>query len=189
MTKYSVLVFFHVASVIVWVGTGTAVALVALYAARSRDRAILDRLDGLVAWLGLRVLAPASLSALGFGIWAAHTGGWPRLFWFKVGEAAFAVSFLTTATLRIPLLRRARRGSIDPLRLARSFVALGIVELTVLYIAVGDMVVKPSSNDTTAITAGAIALGAAVLGAAAVFFAGGGGGATAPGRASAKVAS
>jgi Predicted integral membrane protein (DUF2269) len=173
MTKYSVLVFFHVASVIIWVGTGTAVATVALYALRSRDSAILALLDRLVAWLAVRVLGPAALSALGFGIWAAHTGGWPRLFWFKVGEAAFAVSFLTTAALRIPMLRRARRGGIDPLRFARRLVALGVIELTVLYLAVGDMVVKPSSSDTAALTTGGIALGVAVVLAAAILVSGG----------------
>jgi len=153
MNQSNVLVFFHVASVIVWLGAGTTVALVAVYAQRARDRVILERLAGLVAWLAPRVFAPASLAALGFGIWAAHSGHWPRLFWFHVGEAAFGISFLLNVAVRLPLVRRARRGAIDPRR--------------VLYLAVADMVIKPSSSDTTTLSTGAGILAVAVLAAGA----------------------
>ena len=154
MNHYDVLVFLHVASVIVWLGVGTTVALVAVYAQRARDGAILERLASLVAWLAPRVLAPASLAALGFGIAAAHSGHWPMLFWFHVGEAAFAISFLLNVTVRLPLVRRARRGASDPRRVARIVLALAIAELTVLYLAVADMVIKPSSSDTSTLYAG-----------------------------------
>src|SRR5262245_21982478 len=154
MTQYNVLVFFHVASVIVWLGAGTTVALLTVYAQRARDGVILERLAGLVAWLAPRVFAPASLAALGFGIAAAHSGHWPMLFWFHVGEAAFGISFLLNVTVRLPLVRRARRGSIDPCRLARIVLALAIADLTVLYLAVADMVIKPSSSETGTLSTG-----------------------------------
>src|SRR5262249_55419314 len=91
---------------------------------------------------------------LGFGVAAAHAGHWPMLFWFHVGEAAFAISFLLNATVRLPLVRRARRGAIDPGRVAGFVLALAIAELTVLYLAVADMVIKPSSRDTKALATG-----------------------------------
>jgi hypothetical protein len=166
LTQYNVLVFFHVASVIVWLGVGTTVALIAVYAQRARDPVMLDRLAGFVSWLGLRVFAPASLGAFGFGIAAAHSGHWPRLFWFHVGEAAFAISFLLNVAVRLPLVRRTRHGAIHPLRVARLVLALALAELTVLYLAVADMVVKPSSSDTNTLTTGGVILALAVLAAA-----------------------
>jgi hypothetical protein len=163
MDRYSVLVFAHVASVIVWIGVGSTVALAALYAQRGRDQVILERLGGWVVWLTPRVLAPSALAALGFGIAAAHTGHWPRLFFFHLGEAAFAVSFLLTVVFRLPLLRRVRRGSIRPDRFARVTVALALVELTVLFLAVADMVAKPTSSDTAALATGGAILALSVV--------------------------
>jgi hypothetical protein len=172
MNQYSVLVFFHVASVIVWLGAGTTVALLALYAQRSSDAMVLDRLGSFVGWLAPRVFAPASLAALGFGIAAGHSGHWPRLFWFHVGEGAFAVSFLITVALRVPLLRRVRRGTVHPARFARLTVALALAELTVLYLAVAAMVAKPSSGETGTIAVGGGIAIAALLASIAIAFSG-----------------
>ena len=158
MTQYNILVFFHVASVIVWLGTGTAVTLITVYARRTRDVGILGRLGSIGAWLAPRVFAPASLATLGFGIAAAHSGGWPMLFWFHVGEAAFATSFLLNVGVRLPLVRRARSGKSNPLRVANMLFGLAIAELTVLYLAVADMVVKPNGDDTTALATGGVIL-------------------------------
>jgi hypothetical protein len=108
------------------------------------------------------------LAALGFGIAAAHSGHWPRLFFFHLGEAAFAISFLLTVSFRIPLLRRARRGNIRPDRFARLTLALAVVELTVLFLAVADMVAKPTSSDTAALATGSAILASAVLASIAV---------------------
>jgi small-conductance mechanosensitive channel len=172
MDKYSILVFLHVASVIVWIGVGSTVALAALYAQRARDHVVLERLGGWVVWLTPRVLAPSALAALGFGIAAAHQGHWPRLFFFHLGEAAFVVSFLMTIVFRLPLLRHVRRGSIRPERVARLTLALALVELTVLFLAVADMVAKPTTSDTAALVTGGAILGAAVLASIVVGFSG-----------------
>lgn len=166
LTRYNVLVFCHVASVIVWLGAGTTVALIALYGRRARDVVMLDRLSVVVSWLAPRVFAPAALGALGFGIAAAHAGPWPMLLWFHIGEAAFAISFLLNVAIRAPLVRRARRGEINPLRMARFVVALALAELTVLYLAVADMVLKPSSSDTATLATGGGILALAVVAAA-----------------------
>src|SRR6266542_4302522 len=52
MSRYELWVFLHVASVIVWIGAGTTLALIAFYAQRTRDRLLLERLAGLNGWLG-----------------------------------------------------------------------------------------------------------------------------------------
>jgi hypothetical protein len=42
MTRYSLLVSLHVASLIVWLGSGTTLVCVAMYAQRARNRAVLE---------------------------------------------------------------------------------------------------------------------------------------------------
>ena len=118
MSRYEFLLFVHVAAVIVWLGTGTALAFIAIYAERSRDRALGERLGTLAAWLGPRVFAPASLGTLVAGI-------------------------------LLGLLARA--------------------ELAVLYLAVADMLAKPTGADTGTLIGGAVILGLVALGPAVVF--------------------
>jgi hypothetical protein len=170
MTRYGLLVSLHVASVIVWLGSATTLVFAAVYARRAQNGPLLGQLGALGQWIGLRVSAPAALSAFGFGVAAAHVGHWPDLFWFHVGEAAFAFSFLMTAAVRLPLLRRARRGALDPLRLGRYLTAIAVAELTVLYVAVADMVSKPSGFDTSAVHQGLGVLAAGFLVAAVLAF-------------------
>jgi hypothetical protein len=163
MTRYGLLVSLHVASVIVWLGSGTTVAFVAVYAQRARNGVVLEQLGALVQWMALRVFAPAALAAFTFGVAAAHAGHWPDLFWFHVGEGAFAFSFLLTVAVRLPLLRRARRGELHPLQLARYLVAVALAESTVLFLAVADMVVKPSGFGDSAVQEGGGVLVAGLL--------------------------
>jgi hypothetical protein len=170
MTRYSLLVSLHVASVVVWLGSGTMLAFLTLYARRPRNRGLLGELGGLVQWMGLLVFAPAALAAFGFGVAAAHEGHWPDLFWFHVGEGVFAFSFLAAVAVRLPLLRRARRGRIDPARLAHYLLALALAELTVQYLGVADMVTKPSGADTHAFRYGLAVAACGFVAAAATAF-------------------
>jgi hypothetical protein len=117
MSGYSLLVTLHVASVIVWLGCGTTVAFVTIYAQRRRNGVVLEQLGALVQWMTLWVLVPASLAAPGFGVLAAHAGHWPDIFFLHVGEAAFLFSFLVTVAIRLPLVRRATRAAVAPARL------------------------------------------------------------------------
>src|SRR5262249_30746870 len=154
MSRYSLLVSLHVASVIVWLGSGTTLAFVTLYARRAQNRVMLEQLGGLVSWMAPRLFAPAALAAFAFGVAAAHEGHSPHLFWFAVGEGAFGFSFLLPVGVRLPLLRRARRGALDAARLAQYLLAVAVAELTVLYLAVGDMVAKPSGIGTSVVRYG-----------------------------------
>jgi hypothetical protein len=167
MSRYSLLVSLHVASVIVWLGCGTTIAFVTIYAQRARNGVVLGQLGALVQWLTLWVLLPASLAAPGFGLLAAHAGRWPDIFFFHIGEGAFLFSFLLTVAIRLPLLRRAGRGAVAPARLPHYLLALALAELTVLYLAVADMVAKPSF-DTSAVRYGGGVLALGLLAAAAI---------------------
>jgi len=170
MSRYEFLLFVHVAAVIVWLGTGTALALIAIYAERSRDRALAERLGTLAAWLGPRVFAPASLGTLVAGILLVLDGSWSfHRLWIELGLAAFAVSFLLNVGVRFPLLRRLEGGTLDPLRGVRLLGLLARAELAVLYLAVADMLAKPTGADTGTLIGGGAILGLVALGAAVAF--------------------
>lgn len=170
MTRYSLLVALHVASVVVWLGCGTTLGFVTIYAQRARNDVVLEQLGALTQWMALRVLAPASLAAASFGVAAAHVGHWQDIFFFHVGEAAFVFSFLLTVAIRLPLLRQARKGTIDAVRLSRYLLAVGLAEQTLLYLAVADMVAKPSGIGTSAVRYGGGVLALGLLAATAVAY-------------------
>ena len=164
MSRYEFLLFLHVAAVIVWLGAGTTLALLALYAERQRDRELASRLGALAAWLGPRVFAPAALGTLAVGILLVLDGSWTfQPLWIRLGFAAFALSFLLNVAVRFPLLRRLERGSLEPLRAARLLGLLARVELAVLYLAVADMLSKPVGTDTGTLAGGGAILGLATL--------------------------
>jgi uncharacterized membrane protein len=159
----------HVASVIVWLGSGTTLALVALYAQRAGDGDLLRRLAPIGQWLGPRVFGPAALGALVFGLVLVDQGSWTfRPLWIKLGFGAFLLSLVLNVGIRFPLLRRLRRGG-DPRRIGRQLGVLPRFELTVLYLTVADMAAKPTGADTGTLAAGGAILGAVAL---AVAFAG-----------------
>ncbi len=165
MNRYELLLFLHVVSVIVWLGTGTALTLVALLS--RGDRVLLERLGPLGRTLGPRVFAPASLGALVFGILLVLDGSWTfEPLWIKLGFGAFAVSFLLNVAVRAPLGRRVAKGEIDPRRAGLLFGRLALVELTVLYLAVADMIAKPTGGDVGTLVAGGAILGLVVAAAA-----------------------
>jgi hypothetical protein len=170
MTRYSLLVALHVASVVVWLGCGTTLGFVTIYAQRARNDVVLEQLGALTQWMALRVLVPASLAAASFGVAAAHVGHWQDIFFFHVGEAAFVFSFLLTVAIRLPLLRQARKGAIDAGHLAQYLLAVGLAEQTLLYLAVAAMVAKPSGIGNSAVRYGGGVLALGLLAAAAIAY-------------------
>jgi hypothetical protein len=157
------LLFAHVVCVIVWLGTGTAFALIAIFG----DRELAQRLGPLGRTLGPRVFAPASFGTLLFGILLVLDGSWTfGPLWIKLGFAAFATSFLLNVLVRARIARRMGKGTLDPRRGGRMLGQLARVELTVLFLAVADMVAKPASGDTWTLAGGGAILALVALAAA-----------------------
>jgi len=157
MSTYELFLFLHVASVIVWLGAGTTLAVLWL----SPDSVLRARVGELGAWLGPRLFAPASLGALAFGLVLVQKGSWTfHPLWIKLGLAAFATSFVLNAGVRARLLRRLER---DPVGVGKRLAALARFEIAVLYLTVADMVAKPTTADvwTLAVLGGILALVAA----------------------------
>lgn len=167
MSRYSLLVSLHVASVIVWLGGGTTLAFLTFYAQRAKSVIGFRQLASLTHWASLWLLAPASIAAAGFGVAAAHAGGWSDIFFFHVGEGAFLLSFFLTGAIRIPLVHRSAAGAVSPDSLSRYLLALAVVELSALYLAVAAMVAKPAGGDSS-VRWGAALFAAAVVVAAVI---------------------
>ena len=152
MTRYDVFLFLHILSVILWVGAGTTVGLLWFHP----DRELRRRIAPLGEWLGPRLFAPAALGALVFGLLLVHEGHWTfRPLWVRLGLSAFALSFVINAAVRAPLSRKLAG---QPKRLEGTLSALSRFDLSVLYLAVADMVLKPDASDTVFIVVAAMIL-------------------------------
>jgi hypothetical protein len=152
MTAYELFLFLHIACVVAWVGAGTTLALLSMRMPISES----------AEWLGPRLFGPSSLGALAFGIALVFKGNWTFApLWIQLGLAAFALSTLLNVGVRLPLHRRLEG---DPVGVQRNLARLARVELTLLYLTVADMVIKPSSSDPVVLAVG----GALLAGVAAV---------------------
>ncbi len=159
MNGYEALLFLHVASVIVWVGAGTTLALLGL------NGELRQRVGEIGEWLGPRAFGPAALGALAFGLALVGDGHWTfRPLWIDLGLGAFALSVVLNAGVRAPLMRRLRQGGEAAARAGRRLALLPRLELTGLYLAVADMVAKPSGADVGTLAVGGAIFGAVALG-------------------------
>src|SRR5919197_2307247 len=97
MTRYELFLFLHVACVIAWLGSGTALAVL------SFRTPIVE----LAEWLGPRVFGPASLGSLAFGFALVFEGDWTfSPLWIQLGLGAFALAAFVNADLQLPVFRR-----------------------------------------------------------------------------------
>ncbi|MEW6581771.1 MAG: DUF2269 family protein [Actinomycetota bacterium] len=151
MTRYETLLLIHVVMAVVWVGGGAALNILAVrvVSAGSPERTVGFARD--VEWVGTRVFAPASLLALGSGVWAASEGDWsfgdP---WISMGFAGWAFSFLVGMLFIGPQSGRVSRvvaaeGPSSPAAQAgiRRILLVSRVELLVLLVVIWAMVAKP----------------------------------------------
>jgi hypothetical protein len=152
MNRYDIFLFFHILSVVAWVGAGTTLGLLWLHP----DPELRERIGPLGEWLGPRLFAPAALGALAFGLALVEEGHWGFApLWVDLGLAAFGSSFLLNAGARSRLSRERR--------FRPTLAALARFELALLYLTVADMVLKPSGSDRLflAIAGGVLAAAAA----------------------------
>jgi putative copper export protein len=73
MTLDSWLHFGHVLSAIVWVGGGLMLSIVGLRVRASGDPNAIRQFAGTLSYAGIRVLLPAVVGTLGFGVWSSRT--------------------------------------------------------------------------------------------------------------------
>lgn len=173
MTRYELLLFLHVAAVIVWLGAGFVVAVLVLGAERAGDRMKEAGHHRDVGWLAPRLFIPASLASLVFGILVVVDGPWSLgETWIVIGLVGWAASFLLGFFYFRPEAERigalvAQHGPAHP-EVAHRVHRLNIVDrmqLLILFSVVADMVIKPTAEDAAVLIAGAaIMVTAAILG-------------------------
>jgi uncharacterized membrane protein len=146
------LLFGHILSAIVWFGGGVMLSILASRARSSSDpNAVADFARTLV-FAGPRVLGPANIGTVVFGVWlVAKSGAWDfSQTWVRIGAGLFAIAFLIGAAYlgRIGVqLQRAAEGSeavaAEPRVLLGRWILGYRVILLILLVAVWDMVFKP----------------------------------------------
>jgi hypothetical protein len=148
VTRYELFLFLHIACVSVWLGSGTALAVLSFRAP----------IVELAEWLGPRVFGPASLGSLAFGLALVFDGHWTfSPLWIQLGLGAFALSTIVNAGLRLPVIRR------NPPDRDRKLRALAALDLTVLFLASADMVAKPTGDDVATLAVGGAILALVAL--------------------------
>ena len=175
MTFYELLLILHLVAAIIWLGAGFLIAVLVFGAERAGDRAKEASHHRDVGWLAPRVFIPASLSTLILGILLVLDGAWGfDQLWITIALGGWAISFLLGILYFKPEGERIGalveqhgpgRGEVD-----RRLHRLNIVDrlqLTLLFLMVADMVVKPTGDDGGLLIAGAVILGVALALAAA----------------------
>ena len=174
MDLYEVLLFFHIAFVIVWLGAGGLLHILGYQAERANDEPAMRKItDDLVA-LANTLFIPSSLLVLLFGIWLTIEGPWSfGDLWIVLGLAGFAITFLTGVLWIKPQSEAVKKTierdggmSAEAYFLARRMMTFARLDYVVLFLVVFDMAVKPSGNDV-----GTLLLMAAILVAGAAYFA------------------
>ncbi len=149
------LLFGHILSAIVWLGGGLTLSVLASRARGSSDPNSITEFARTLGFVGPRVLGPATLGTVGFGIWlVAASESWDfSQSWVRIGIALFAVAFLIGAAylsrVGIKLQRAADEGAAGAtdtkVLLGRWVLGYRLIVLTLL-IALWDMVFKPGAG-------------------------------------------
>jgi uncharacterized membrane protein len=174
VTSYELLLFLHVSASIIWLGGGFLITLLVFGAARAGER---EREAGYhrdVGWLAPRLYIPASLATLIFGILVAIDGDWPFDLWLVIGLAGWLVAFLLGFFYFRPegeriagLVEAHGPGNQEADWRLHRLNLVDRVQVTILFLVVADMVIKPTGDDT-----GILILGAAVVALATAWAAG-----------------
>jgi uncharacterized membrane protein len=167
MTWYEFLLFVHISAVVIWVGAGFLLVVLAVRADRTDDEAQIKRILDDNTWLATHLFIPASLTVLAAGILATIDGPWEfDQLWIVIGLCGYAATFLTGVTIfkprgdRIAAMVDADGGRLSPLALAetRRLLALARIDYVVLFLVIADMAIKPTGDDV-----GVLILMAAIL--------------------------
>ena len=107
MSYYEVLLFLHIATAVIWLGSGFFVQMLVARAEKIGDRLFLKQFSAYPAWMTQRIFIPASLAVLVLGILLTIEGPWTfGQLWIVLGLVGYALSFLTGILLLEPQGKR-----------------------------------------------------------------------------------
>ncbi len=139
----------HILSAIVWVGGGLILSVIASRVRRSDDPRAIPDFAQTLSYVGIRVLMPAVIGTLVFGVWMVlENAAWNfRQFWVLFAIGLFVLAFLVGAVYLGRLGTQLLRLGPDDVASARLLLGRWLIGyrivLLLLLIAVWDMVFKP----------------------------------------------
>jgi len=172
MSLYDALLLCHIVAAIIWLGAGFLLTVLILRAERSGDSEAEGRHHQDSASLAEILFIPASMATLIFGLLLVAEGPWSfEQLWVALGLAGFLVSFgigilyFKPEGERIDALVEEHGPDYGEVRSRiRRLNAVDRIEVTVLFLVVADMVLKPTGDDVGLLIAGAaIIVGVAAL--------------------------
>jgi uncharacterized membrane protein len=172
MTLYEFLLFVHIAATVVWVGAGLCSLVLAIGYDRDGDEPAIRRFLADQERLATRLFIPASLTVVIFGIaLVIESDAWTfDYLWLVLGLVGFAATFVTglfmikPASERIGAAMEREGGRLTPpLRTdIRKLIVMARLDYVVLFLVIGDMVVKPTGDDVAVLVGMAVILAAGI---------------------------
>lgn len=166
MSYYEILLFLHVLAAIIWIGGGFMLQAIVVRAERTDDTVLLKKLAESSKFFAQRIFIPSSLAVLVFGVLLTIEGPWSfGDLWIVLGLVGYAFSFLVGILFLEPEGKRidAAMSAHGPASREAAFHIRRInvvqrVEMTILFLVVAVMAVKPTGEDV-----GTLVLGAAIV--------------------------
>lgn len=173
MDLYSLLLFGHITFVIIWLGSGLFLQLLADRFDRTDDAVALEKIFESTEHFANTLFVPSSLVVVATGIGLTIDGSWSfGDLWVVLGLVGFVLTFLMGSLWLGPQSGRIKKVierdggmSAEAQAMAKRMLTVARIDTVVLFLVVFDMSVKPGGNDT-----GTLILMAAVLVAGAALF-------------------
>ena len=167
MTWYTLLLFAHVSMAVIWIGGGLMMQFFAMRASMSGDPSRMAVIGQDIHWIANRLFIPASLLAFVSGVLLVIESDFYGFGddWIVIGLSLYAVTFLAGLLYLGPEAARvgtlSAEGSPEAGPRGTRLIFLARLDLTLLFLIVYDMTVKPDLGDTASILWGVA--GAAVV--------------------------
>ena len=167
MTWYTFLLFAHVSMAVIWIGGGLMMQFFAMRASMSGDPSRMAMIGQDIHWIANRLFIPASLLAFVSGLLLVLESDFYGFGddWIVIGLALYATTFLAGLLYLGPEAARvgalSAEGSPEAGQRGARLIFLARLDLTLLFLIIYDMTVKPDFGDAASILWGVA--GAAVV--------------------------
>jgi hypothetical protein len=164
MDWYTIVKFLHIASAVIWIGGGLIMVLLGVKADRAKNDAEIVGVVRQVAWAADRIYVPASLATLIFGVTAAWLGSLWSSLWVNLGFGGIVSTIALGVLVLTPRAKKVNaEAGVTPraVALSREILTIAKFDMTVLFVVIADMVLKPGLSDWGWLVAFAVVIVAA----------------------------
>lgn len=164
MDWYTIFKFLHVSSSVIWIGGGLAMVLLGARAERSKNDTELVGVVRQVAWAGDHIFIPASIATLIFGVITAWLGSLWSSLWVNLGFVGIVSTIALGVLVLTPRAKKVNAESgVTPVAVSvsREILTIAKFDMTVLFVVIADMVLKPELSDWGWLVAFAVVIVAA----------------------------